>query len=76
MLTDVQKDLIKQMQATGDMAGAQSVILKELAVEFGGSARAARETFSGAIKFASNALGDLFEASKSDGSGTCYRRHQ
>lgn len=39
-LTDDQKDLIKSLQEVGDTAGAQSVILEELAVQFGGSAEA------------------------------------
>jgi hypothetical protein len=39
--TDNQKNVIKHLQDTGDLAGAQKIILKELAVEFGGSAKAA-----------------------------------
>lgn len=39
--TEDQKNVIKQLQDTGDLAGAQKIILKELAVEFGGSAKAA-----------------------------------
>jgi len=38
--TEQQKEQIKAMQEAGDMAGAQTVILDELAKEFGGSARA------------------------------------
>lgn len=38
--TDQQKEQIKAMQATGDLAGAQRVILAELRKEFGGSAEA------------------------------------
>src|SRR5258708_919310 len=37
--TQGQKDAIKAMMDTGNMAGAQGVILKELSKEFGGSAR-------------------------------------
>jgi hypothetical protein len=40
VFTDEQKKQIKAMQDAGDMAGAQSVILKELNREFGGSADA------------------------------------
>lgn len=40
-LTDSQKKLVEQMVATGDTAGAQALILKELETEFGGSALAA-----------------------------------
>lgn len=36
-----QKAVIKRLQETGDLAGAQKIILKELAVEFGGSAKSA-----------------------------------
>jgi len=39
--TENQKAVIKHMQETGNLAGAQKIILKELAVEFGGSAKAA-----------------------------------
>jgi hypothetical protein len=39
--TENQKNVIKHLQDTGDLAGAQKIILKELAVEFGGSAKAA-----------------------------------
>ena len=36
-----QKAVIKRLQETGDLAGAQKIILKELSTEFGGSAKAA-----------------------------------
>lgn len=42
-LSDDQKALIESMAATGDMAGAQSILLAELERQFGGSAAAARE---------------------------------
>ena len=38
MFTDKQKDQIKVMQESGDIAGAQAIILKELQGEFGGVA--------------------------------------
>ena len=38
--TEQQKEMIKSMAAAGDMAGAQKVILEELAKEFGGQAKA------------------------------------
>lgn len=59
--TEVQKDMIKTMQESGDVAGAQAVILKELETQFGGAARAARETFGGALIAAGNSIGDLSE---------------
>lgn len=60
--SDTQKEMIKDMVAVGDVAGAQSIILKELETQFGGSAKAARETFGGAIQGLKNAFGDLLEA--------------
>jgi hypothetical protein len=42
-----QKALIKSMVETGDVAGAQQIILNELGKEFGGSAAAAVDTFAG-----------------------------
>jgi hypothetical protein len=39
--SDSQKTVIKHLQETGDLAGAQKIILKELSTEFGGSAQAA-----------------------------------
>ena len=59
--TEDQKKVIKSMQESGDVAGAQKVILTELNKEFGGSARAARETFGGALKSLNNTQGDLLE---------------
>ena len=38
-LTDQQEEQIKKMMKVGDVAGAQGIILKELATEFGGSAK-------------------------------------
>jgi hypothetical protein len=57
--TASQKDSIKAMQAHGDMAGAQSVILKELQKEFGGSAVAAGATLPGALARAHNSFEEL-----------------
>lgn len=39
--SESQKTVIKHLQETGDLAGAQKIILRELATEFGGSAQAA-----------------------------------
>lgn len=64
--TDDQEKVIKSLAKTGDMAGAQRIILKELETQFGGSARAARDTFGGALDGLSNAFGDLMEE---DGDG-------
>jgi len=61
-LTDSQKDLVKSLQDTGDMAGAQAIILKELQTEFGGSSDAAGKTFAGQLDIAGNALDDVLES--------------
>jgi phage-related minor tail protein len=59
--TEQQKDMAKQMQESGDMAGAQNIILKELESQFGDTAAALREDFGGATIAAGNALGDTKE---------------
>lgn len=46
--TDKQKAMVEKMVEAGDVAGAQNLILKEMEVQFGGSALAATETFEGA----------------------------
>lgn len=66
--TDAQRDQIKVMVEGGRAAEAQAMILKELQVEFGGSAEAARKTLGGAIAFLNNQLGNFFEVSET-GSG-------
>jgi hypothetical protein len=60
--TDVQKDLITGMVEMGDTAGAQAIILQELETQFGGAARAAKETLGGALQSAENDIGDLAES--------------
>lgn len=59
--TEEQKNTIKAMQDTGDMAGAQAIILAELTKEFGGSAEAAGKTFAGQLEIAKNAIGEMSE---------------
>jgi len=59
--TQAQKDVVKQMVETGNAAGAQEIILKELEAQFGGSAEAARNTLGGAIESLKNNFGDLLE---------------
>ena len=49
--SDEQEKVIKAMQATGDIAGAQSLILNELSKEFGGSAQAAFDALTPYQKF-------------------------
>lgn len=59
--TDEQKDMIRAMQETGDMAGAQKVILDELNKEFGGSAAAAAAADGGWAQF-NDRMGEAKEA--------------
>ena len=61
LLDDQQRALIKQLVETGDVAGAQRVILNELSIEFAGAATAARDTFGGSLKALKNTFGDLLE---------------
>lgn len=60
--TDQQKDMIKALVKSGDLIGAQRLILKELETQYGGSAVAARQTFGGALEALDNAFGDLLES--------------
>jgi len=46
--TGQQIAMVEAMVEAGDVAGAQNLILNEMAVQFGGSALAATETFAGA----------------------------
>lgn len=57
---DQQKEIIKTMVETGDVAGAQAVILKELNTQFGGQAQAAAKGLGAMTQF-SNVVGDLSE---------------
>jgi len=59
--TKDQKSLINNLVKTGDKAKAQTIILDELEKQFGGSARAARDSFGGALTGLNNAFGDLLE---------------
>jgi len=54
-----EKEQIKTMMAHNDIIGAQKVILKELATEFGGSATAAGKTFGGQLDILKNHFEDL-----------------
>lgn len=61
-LTDAQLEQIRVLQESGDLMGAQKVILKELATEFGGAAKAAGQTFAGRLAQANTAIGNVKEA--------------
>jgi hypothetical protein len=60
--TEEQKKLIEQMMKTGDIAGAQKIILQELKVEFGGAAEAASKGLGGALQQMRNAVADSGES--------------
>ena len=47
--SEEQKKMIAQLQNSGDTLGAQKIILAEVNREFGGAAKAAGDTFAGAI---------------------------
>lgn len=57
-----QKKVIKKLQETGDMAGAQTVILNELKKEFGGVSEAAINTESGSLQKFNTRLGNIQES--------------
>lgn len=59
--TDAQKDVIKKLVETGDVAGAQKMILGELQTEFGGAAKAAGQTFGGQLTILQNSVGNMME---------------
>lgn len=58
--TEQQKEQIKTLQESGDVAGAQAIILAELNKEFGGSAKAAADADGGMAKF-NDSIGEAFE---------------
>ena len=59
--TDQQREMVKAMEESGDIMGAQEVILGELEKAFGGAARAAGETATGSFDQLANSLGDVKE---------------
>lgn len=59
--SEKQKEVIQKLVETGKSAQAQRLILKELHTEFGNSARAAGQTFSGQLDILKNSFGDLQE---------------
>jgi phage-related protein len=60
--TDEQKAMVEAMVEAGDVAGAQNLILNEMAVQFGGSALAATETFAGGQKLLEEQINGAKEA--------------
>lgn len=59
--SESQKAIIKDLVKTGDVAGAQTIILKELETQMGGAAQAARNTLGGAIQALENSFNNLLE---------------
>lgn len=59
--SETQKDMIEKLVETGKEAEAQTIILKELETQFGGSALAARNTLGGALTVLKNNFNDLLE---------------
>jgi hypothetical protein len=59
--TDQQKEQIKALTESGDLMGAQKIILAELQSQFGGSAAAYAATFAGQLESLNNEMGDLAE---------------
>jgi hypothetical protein len=59
--TDQQKSQIKALTESGDLMGAQKIILAELQQQFGGSAAAYAGTFAGQVENLNNDLNDLSE---------------
>lgn len=60
--TDSQKAVIKSLVDTGQTAKAQQIILDELNREFGGSAVAAGQTFSGQMAIINNQIDEVNES--------------
>ncbi len=59
--TEQQKAQIKALAQSGDLMGAQKIILAELQSQFGGSAAAYAQTFTGQLESMNNQLNDLSE---------------
>lgn len=69
ILSAQQRELIKDLMKTGDVAGAQKVIFGELEKVYGGFARSARNTLGGALEGLENQFTDLFEGDSSSFGG-------
>jgi hypothetical protein len=59
--TQQQKDQIKALQDSGDIMGAQKIILAELQAQFGGSGAAFAQTFTGQLQLLGHELGTVGE---------------
>lgn len=61
VFSDSQKSVVAAMVKTGNITGAQKVILKELDTEFGGAAAAAGNTLTGGLNKVHVAFGQISE---------------
>lgn len=59
--SDSQKEMIQTLVESGDVMGAQKVILDELEKQFGGSAEAYAQTYEGMLANFNNAMGEVKE---------------
>ena len=59
--TTQQVEMIKKLEASNDLLGAQKIILGEVSSQFGGTARTMGNTFGGTIDKLSERIGDLGE---------------
>ena len=59
--TEDQKAQIKALQQSGDLMGAQKIILAELQSQFGGSGAAYAQTFTGQLELMGHELGTIGE---------------
>jgi hypothetical protein len=59
--SDAQAQVIKDLAKTGDIAGAQKLILEEVAMWYGGQAEAARQTGAGILDAWHNTWGNVKE---------------
>jgi hypothetical protein len=58
---DQQENTIRALQTSGDLMGAQKIILAELQAQFGGSGAAYAKTFSGQLELMGHELGTIGE---------------
>ena len=68
--TDEQKKLAVALESTGDVSGAQQIILKALEESYGGAAKAARDTFGGSLDALQNTISGLLTGEGSLGGAT------
>jgi len=59
--TQQQKDQVEALQNSGDLMGAQKLILEELQRQYGGSGAAFAETFTGQLQLMGHELGTIGE---------------